>query len=200
MSDREIVPAKHDQEMQGNAKESILPTDDAQRTRLRDATRPPRVSPRRWTGQGTTVNGSEIWWREERRESGEVAGPLLVGEVGYWRLNGSEASGWVRDMRGGSVEDGADYRGLPVSGGETGARSWVHAPANDCGSEHARGRSAGPTRQHVCLVNGPRGVCFGWAEKRLGPGSLFQFLFHFPFYFLLLFSSILFPIQISIPL
>ena len=103
-------------------------------------------------------------------------------------------------MRGGSVEDGADNRGPPVSGGETGARSWVHAPGNDCGSEHARGRSAGPTRQHVCLVNGPRGVCFGWAEKRLGPGSLFQFLFHFPFYFLLLFSSILFPIQISIPL
>jgi hypothetical protein len=103
-------------------------------------------------------------------------------------------------MRGGSVEDGADYGGLPVSGGETGARSRVHTPTNNCGSEHARGRSAGPTRQHVCLVNGPRGVWFGWAEKRLGPGSLFQFLFHFPFYFLLLFSSILFPIQISIPL
>jgi hypothetical protein len=88
-------------------------------------------------------------------------------------------------MRGGSVEDGADYGGLPVSGGETGARSRVHATANDRGSEHARSCSAGPTRQHVRLVNGPRGVWFGWAEKRLGPGSLFKLLFPFSFYFLL---------------
>jgi hypothetical protein len=91
-------------------------------------------------------------------------------------------------MRGGSIEDGADYRGLPVSGGETGARSRVHAPANDRSSEHARGRSEGPTRQHVRLVNGPRGVEVVVGRIGVPRPMLLPFFFSFSFTLSFLYS------------
>jgi hypothetical protein len=43
LSDHETDPAKHDQEMEGSTKESILLADDAQRLELRYATRPQRI-------------------------------------------------------------------------------------------------------------------------------------------------------------